>query len=106
MTRIFHRLFFVKMDSISGCDIRRVFTFPPKDNTLQYKNVYTSELTFLALVPWIGVNYVHKYCNLYVAVIGEIKYRKTKCKHEILAFSVENSDTSYYNNNHGKAKRI
>ena len=25
------------MDSMSGCDIRLVFTFPPKDNTLQYK---------------------------------------------------------------------
>ena len=91
---------------MSGCDIRLVFTFPPKDNTLQYKNVYTSELTFLALVPWIGVNYLHKYCILYIAMIEEIKYRKTKFYHEILAFSVENSDTSYYNNNHGKAKRI
>ena len=36
MTRIFHR-FFVKMDSLSGFEIRRVFTFPPKDRTLQYK---------------------------------------------------------------------
>ena len=26
------------MDSMSGCDIRLVFTFPPKDSTLQYKN--------------------------------------------------------------------
>ena len=25
------------MDSMSGCDIRLVFTFPPKENTLQYK---------------------------------------------------------------------
>ena len=25
------------MDSMSGCDIRLVFTFPPKDSTLQYK---------------------------------------------------------------------
>ena len=37
MTRIFHTIIFVKMDSISGCDIRLVFTFPPKDSTLQYK---------------------------------------------------------------------
>ena len=28
---------FVKIDSMSGCDIRLVFTFPPKDSTLQYK---------------------------------------------------------------------
>jgi len=25
------------MDPMSGCDIRLVFTFPPKDSTLQYK---------------------------------------------------------------------
>ena len=40
MTRIFHRLFFMKMNSMSGCDIRLVFTFPPNDSTLltlQYK---------------------------------------------------------------------
>ena len=36
------------MDSMSGCDIRLVFTFPPKDST---KNAYTSEITFLALLP-------------------------------------------------------
>ena len=54
MTRIFHTIIFVKMDSMSGCDIRLVFTFPPKDNTLQFKNVHTSEITFLALVPWAG----------------------------------------------------
>ena len=32
---------------MSGCDIRLVFTFPPKDTTLQYKKC-TSEITFLA----------------------------------------------------------
>ena len=37
---------------MSGCDIHFAFTFPPKDSTLQYKKiVYTSEMTFLALVP-------------------------------------------------------
>jgi len=52
MTRIFHLLFLWKRDSMSGCHIRLVFTFLPKDNTLQYKkNAYTSEITFLALVP-------------------------------------------------------
>ena len=38
---------------MSGCGIRLVFTFPPKDSTLQYKNAYTSEITFTTLVPWI-----------------------------------------------------
>ena len=35
MTRIL--IIFVKIDSMSGFDIRLVFTFPPKDSTLQYK---------------------------------------------------------------------
>ena len=37
MTKIFHWFFKWKMDPMSGCDIRLVFTLPPKDNTLQYK---------------------------------------------------------------------
>ena len=32
-------IIFVKTDSMSGCDIRLVFTFLPKDNTLQYKKM-------------------------------------------------------------------
>ena len=31
------QIIFVKMDSMSGCDIRLVFTFPPKHSVLQYK---------------------------------------------------------------------
>ena len=34
-------IIFVKMDSMSDCDIRPVFTFPPKDSTLQYKKMCT-----------------------------------------------------------------
>ena len=30
-------IIFVKMDSMSGSDNRLVFTFSPKDSTLQYK---------------------------------------------------------------------
>ena len=30
-------ILFVKMDSMSGCDIRLVINFPPKDSSLQYK---------------------------------------------------------------------
>ena len=39
------------MDPMSDFDIRFVFTLPPSDSTLQYKKVYTSEITFLALHP-------------------------------------------------------
>ena len=39
------------MDSMSGFDIRLVCTFPPKDWST--KNAYTSEITSLALVPWM-----------------------------------------------------
>ena len=37
MTRIFHWFYMWKMDHMSGCDIRLVFTLPPRDSTLQYK---------------------------------------------------------------------
>jgi len=52
------------MDSMSGSDVRLVFTFPPKDSTLQYKNAYTSEITFLALVPCPKWSLVHVHNNL------------------------------------------
>ena len=38
-----------KMDLMSGFGIRLVFTLPPRDSTLQSKDAYTSEMTFLAL---------------------------------------------------------
>ena len=37
MTRIFHRLFLWKWIPCQAVTIRLVFTFPPKDSTLQYK---------------------------------------------------------------------
>ena len=37
MTKIFHWFFMWKMDPMSGCDIRLMFTLPPRDSTLQYK---------------------------------------------------------------------
>ena len=46
------KIIFVKMDPMSGCKIRLVFTFPPKDSTLQYKKYVHFWITFLALVPW------------------------------------------------------
>jgi len=43
---------------MSGCDIRLVFAFPPKDSTAAVqKNPYTSEITFLALVPWFWYSF-------------------------------------------------
>ena len=41
MTRLFHWFFKWKMVPMSGCDIRIVFTLPPRDSTLhrQYKRV-------------------------------------------------------------------
>ena len=86
MARIFNRLIFVKMDSMSGCDIRLVSTFPPKDSTLQYKNAYTSEITFLALVPWETVHKnietVHKYIErIYTNIEIVHKYIETVHKY-------------------------
>ena len=71
------QIIFVKMDSMSGCDIRLVFTFPPKDSTLRYKksvhlwNIFPCIITLLhtrqktaefcwanAIVYWIKIQYV------------------------------------------------
>ena len=58
MTRIFHWFLMWKMDHMSGCVNRLVFTLLPKDSTLQYKNAYASEITFLALVPWFQMDFL------------------------------------------------
>ena len=56
------------MDSMSGCDIRLVFTFPPKNSSLQYKKcVHVSEITFLPLVPWIHVCYSYNWVSVCVS---------------------------------------
>ena len=46
-------IFYVKDEShMSGCDIRLVFTLPPRDSTLHgTKDAYNSEITFLTLHP-------------------------------------------------------
>ena len=42
--------FYVKMDPMSGCDIRLVFTLPLRDRTLQYKKcVCASEISIFTL---------------------------------------------------------
>ena len=41
------------MNPMPGFDIRLVFTLPPRDSLhCSTKDVYTSEITFLALHPW------------------------------------------------------
>ena len=47
---------------MSGCDIRLVFTFPPKDT----KDAYTSEITFLALVPCFMQR---RECSIYIGTL-------------------------------------
>ena len=47
------------MDPMSGFDIRLVFPLPPRDSTTVHcstKDVYTFEITFLALHPWDKVD--------------------------------------------------
>ena len=40
------------MDPMSCFDIRLVFTLAPREVHCSTKDVYTSEMTFLALHPW------------------------------------------------------
>ena len=47
-----------KMDPMSGCNIRLVFTLPPRDSIhCSTKDAYTSEITFLSLHPWSSRNF-------------------------------------------------
>ena len=43
------------MVPMSGCDIRLLFTLPPRENWFQYVR-REQPLTFLALLPWINVS--------------------------------------------------
>ena len=51
MTRIFYRLFFFENGFHSGCAAGLRLLFRPKTVHYSTKNVYTSEMTFLALEP-------------------------------------------------------
>ena len=51
MTTIFH-IIFVKIDSMSGLCL----LFRPKRVHCSTKDAYTSEITFLALVPWVSIS--------------------------------------------------
>ena len=49
------------MDSMSGCDIRLVFICPLKTVHCSTKHAFTSEITFLALVPMCIGNFLSVY---------------------------------------------
>ena len=62
MTRIFHWSFMWKMDPTTGCNIRLVFTLPPRDSKLQYKisiHLWNNVPCIITLAVWISslVNY-------------------------------------------------
>ena len=75
MTRIFHRFFMWKMDPISGFDIPLVFTLPPRDSTLQYKNMCTL-LKLLSLPYNFGFsNYIfHKLLYTFFIPLQIVQY--------------------------------
>ena len=56
MTRIFHRLFLWKWIPCQAVTFVLCFLFRPKTVHCSTKNTYTSEITFLALVPWSCVS--------------------------------------------------
>ena len=53
------------MDSMSGCDIRLVFTFPPKDNTLQYKKCVHLWNNFPCFSTLANATYLQRILNLF-----------------------------------------
>ena len=87
---------------MSGCDIRLVFTFPPKDSTLQYKKCvhlynifpYISTLTFYVIFS-LGcymqyiINWTLQTCNLSLICVSLILVKLVKfslllsCLHNI-----------------------
>ena len=66
MTRIFHWFFMWKMDPMSGCNIRLVFTLPPRDSTLQYKRcvqLWNNSPYITPLVEVISLLYGNQGCR-------------------------------------------
>ena len=67
MTRIFHRLFLWKWIPCQAVTCVLCLLFRPKTVHCSTKNAYTSEITFLALVPCTFVgNPKYKGCTLYI----------------------------------------
>ena len=71
MTRIFHWFFMWKMDLMSGCDIRLVFTLPPRDSTLQYKRCLHLWNNFPCISTLSGIMSV--YTMLYFKTLSQQK---------------------------------
>ena len=67
MTRIFHWFFMWKMDPMSGCNIRLVFTLQPRDSTLQYLKFVHLWNNFIVLWLRIWLHAVHD-------ILHEIQY--------------------------------
>ena len=64
-----------KMDSVSGCDIRLVFTLPPRDSTLQYKRCVQLWNNFPYITPLtVHINAGNTVHNTHVTHIQVIKY--------------------------------
>ena len=61
MTRLFHRLFLWKWISCQALTSVLCLLFRPKTVHCSTKNAYTSEITFLALVPW---DFLFKICSI------------------------------------------
>ena len=68
-------IIFVKIDSMSGFDIRLVFTFPPKDSTLQYKksvhllNNFPCISTLINTMYLFGIVYLSIYLSVFLSII-------------------------------------
>ena len=65
MTRIFHWFYMWKMYPISGCDIRLVFTLPPRDSTLQYKRCEHLWNNFLCISTLYILNFYNNHYSWY-----------------------------------------
>ena len=53
--------YFCEIESMSGCDIRLVFTFPPKDSKLQYKKCAQIWNNFPCISTLVAPNFVRKF---------------------------------------------
>ena len=58
MTRIFHWFFMWKIDPMPDCDIRLVFTLPPRDSTLQNKRCVQLWNNFPCIITLVWCWYI------------------------------------------------
>ena len=77
MTRIFHRLFLWKWIPCQPVTSVLCFLFRPKTVHCSTKNTYTSEITFLALVPWSCVSRElcsEEWASMFLGCFGVAEY--------------------------------